>query len=183
LRRAIELYKSSTEDRALGFFVVPIMVDDPGSMQQVFEAFSSEGLRIATIACWYRNRHIVTAKGNKLTNTWEPVFVVYKSDDYVMNRASVMKIKKDRESKSDMFDEDEYLTCLGDHWPIRNDPRDRRFLPAQLVLNCGQLADLKPGDRVLDPIGMPTIKETCQQLGWKYVMDALTATRLPTRRK
>ncbi len=62
---------------------------------------------------------------------------------------------------------------MGDHWCIRNDRRDRRFVPAMIVLNCGQLADLHKGDIVYDPYGNPGVRDSCKYLGWRYVDGGL----------
>jgi hypothetical protein len=100
-------------------------------------------------------------------------FILAKGDDYIFDRDAATKVKKGFEGREGAFDEDEYRTCIGDHWPIRNDRRDRRFMPAQVVFNCGQLGGLQPGDRVLDPYANPGVKEACSILGWQHIDGGL----------
>jgi hypothetical protein len=157
------------DERGLICVSVPINVEAPEAVSAFIQALTQAGLTMVAMVSWFRDRHIVTTKSKRLTNCWEPIVLFSKSKDYILNREAVYKMKRGFEGKDNTFDEDEFLTCIGDHWPVRNDRRDRRFLPATIVLNCAQLADLKPGDAVIDPFGNPGVKETCANLGWKYV--------------
>lgn len=159
--------------RGLMFVSMPIHVEFPNNGGRLLCELEDAGLVIAAKICWYRDRSIVTTKSKRLTNTWEVLGVLAKQKNYHINREAATKIKKGFEGREGTFDEDEYATCIGDHWPLRNDRRDRRFLPAALVLNCGQLADLQPGDRVLDPYGNPGIRDACKFLGWEYIDGGL----------
>lgn len=168
VRQFLEATKQ-VEERALISVAIPVHVDNPfGAMKFIADAVAG-GLTLAAVAVWQRDRHIVVTRSSRLTNMWEPVAIFSRSADYVINKDSVRKIKKGFEGKENTFDADEFLCCIGDLWNIRNDRRDRRFLPGNLVLNCAQLADIKPGDTVLDPWGNPGVRDTCATLGWKYV--------------
>jgi len=131
------------------------------------------GLHLVSKVAWYRDRHIVTTKSRRLTNTWEVIGIFSRQKNYHINREACTKVKKGFEGREGAFEEEEFTTCSGDHWPQRNDRRDRRFLPAGIVLNCANLADLQPNDRVLDPYGNPGIKDACLSLGWTYVDGGL----------
>lgn len=155
--------------RGLICLSMPIHVEHPNNGGRLICELEDAGLITVALVSWHRDRHIVTTKSRRLTNTWEPLVILARQKNYHINREAATKIKKGFEGREGAFEEDEFVTCCGDHWPIRNDRRDRRFLPAQLVLNCGQLADIQPGDRVLDPYGNPGVKDACNPLGWNYV--------------
>lgn len=161
------------DKRGLICLSIPLHVERPNNGGKLIYELEQNGLFLVAKICWYRDRHIVTIKSRRLTNTWEPLALFSPSKDYLLNREAATKIKKGFEGREGVFDEDEFQTCLGDHWPIRNDRRDRRFLPAGVVLNCGQLADLQPNDHVLDPYGNPGIRDACRILGWNYVDGGL----------
>lgn len=161
------------DDRGLISISIPIHLESPNNGGRLISALEDAGLYLVAKIVWYRDRHIVATKSKRLTNTWEPIAIFSKSKDYIMCRDNTAKIKKGYESREAAFDEDEYLTCIGDHWPVRNDRRDRRFLPETVVLNLIQLADLQPGDTVLDPYGNPGVKDTCKLFGWNYVDSGL----------
>jgi hypothetical protein len=155
--------------RGLICISMPIHVEKPNNGGRLIWELEQAGLILVAKVAWYRDRHIVTTKSRRLTNTWEPLAIFSKSKNYVINRESATKIKKGFEGREGAFDEEEFKTCIGDHWPVRNDRRDRRFLPASVVLNCGQLADVQPGGRVLDPWGNPGVRDACAALNWEYV--------------
>lgn len=153
---------------------MPIHVENPNNGGRLICDLEDAGLICVAKIAWYRDRHIVTTKSRRITNTWEPIAIFGQSKNYIINREAATKIKKGFEGREGAFDEDEFLTCLGDHWPVRNDRRDRRFLPSGIVLNCGQLADIHVGDQVLDPYGNPGVRDACRDLGWLYVDGGLT---------
>lgn len=159
--------------RGLIFVSVPIHVEKPLAPFKLAYDLCQAGMVLVSVVSWYRDRHIVTTKSRKLSNTWEPIFILARQEDYIIDRQSATKVKKGFEGREGSFDEDEYETCVGDHWPIRNDRRDRRFLPMNVVMNCGQLACLQSGHRVYDPYGNPGVKNTCKLLGWEYVDGGL----------
>jgi hypothetical protein len=154
--------------RGLICLSMPIHIEHPNNGGKLISDLEDAGLILVSKIAWYRDRHIVTTKSKRLTNTWEPIAVFSKTKNYVINREAVTKVKKGFEGREGAFDEEEFQTCLGDHWPVRNDRRDRRFLPAMVVLNCGQLADIQKGEEVYDPYGNPGIRDACHFIGWKY---------------
>jgi hypothetical protein len=159
--------------RGLICISMPIHVEYPSNGVRFICDLEASGLTLCAVTAWYRDRHIVTSKSRRLTNTWEPVAIFSRSPQYILNRETATKVKKGYENRENVYSEDEFETCIGDHWPVRNDRRDRRFLPAGIVMNCGQLADLHPGDCVVDPYGNPGVRDACQLLGWNYVDGAL----------
>lgn len=161
------------DDRGLISLSIPIHLEAPNNGGKLITQLEDAGLCLVAKIVWYRDRHIVATKSKRLTNTWEPIAIFSKSKNYIMSRDNAAKIKKGYESRETAFDEDEYLTCIGDHWPVRNDRRDRRFLPESIVLNLIQLADLQPGDTVLDPYGNPGVRDTCKLFGWTYLDSGL----------
>jgi hypothetical protein len=163
------------DERGIICLSIPIHIEFPGNGCKLICDLQKSGLVLISVIAWYRDRHIVTTKSRRLTNTWEPIAIFSRNKNYIMNRESAAKLKKGYEGKDISFDENEYLTCIGDHWPVRNDRRDRRYLPSGIVMNCGQLGDLQPGHKVLDPYGNPGIKDTCDQLGWTYVDGGLSS--------
>lgn len=164
---------AKVEDRALISIAIPIHVDNPfGAIEFVSEMVKA-GLHLVSIIAWNRDRHVVVTKSRRLTNQYELIAIFSRSKNYIISKDQIRKMKRGFEGKENTFDPDEFLCCAGDMWSCRNDRRDRRFLPATIVLNCGQLADLKQGDSVLDPYGIPSIRETCQSIGWKYVDGGL----------
>lgn len=157
------------DDRGIFCFATPIRIEKPSNVAQVITAVEAAGHPLISLIAWHRDRHIVTSNSKTLTNTWEPILIFGKTKRFHVNRDFITKIKKGFETKDGVFDEDEFSTCLGDHWPVRNDRRDRRFLPANIVLNCGQFADLQQGDVVLDPFGNPGVRDACKLFGWDYL--------------
>lgn len=155
--------------RGLLFISIPICVDSPNNGGALIAKLEEAGLFLVAKIAWHRDKHIVTINSRRLTNTWEPIAVFAKSKNYVLNRDTPSKTKKGFKNRAETaWDEDEYLTCIGDHWAVRNDLSDRRWLPQTVVLNCIQLGDLQPGDTVYDPYGNPGIKKTCETFGWNY---------------
>lgn len=171
----MEMIKN-VDEKGLICISMPIHVENPSNGYRLTCQLQDMGLFLVSCVTWRRDRHIVTTKSKRLTNAWEPLSIFSKTPDYFMNREAAYKIKKGFEGREAAFDEDEYLTCVGDHWPVRNDRRDRRFLPAQIVMNCCQLGNLNKGDRVLDPYGNQGIKDSCKQLGWEYIDGKLEST-------
>jgi hypothetical protein len=157
------------DPRGLICISMPLHVEAPNNGGRLICELEDAGLITVAKVSWFRDRHIVTTKSRRITNTWEPIVIMSRQKDYHIKRHSATKIKKGFEGREGAFDEDEYLTCIGDHWPVRNDRRDRRWLPSTVVLNCAQLGDLQPGDRVLDPFGNPGVMLACRALGWNYV--------------
>jgi hypothetical protein len=147
----------------------PLKIENPINISTISNEIESAGFPLISMIAWHRDRHIVTSNSKTLTNTWEPIFIFGKTKNFHVNRDFITKIKKGFETKEGVFDEDEFSTCLGDHWPVRNDRRDRRFLPAGVVLNCGQFADLQLGDSVIDPYGNPGVRDACRAFGWQYL--------------
>jgi hypothetical protein len=147
---------------------IPVVVENPMGAIEFIRELGQSGLTLIALVAWYRDRHVVVSKSRRLTSKWEPIAIFSRSPDYCMTKDAIRKFKRGLEGKVHNLDEDEFLCCQGDHWSVKNDPRDRRFLPATIVMNCGQLADLKPNDLVLDPFGNPAIAETCRALGWRY---------------
>jgi len=162
--------------RGLICISMPVHVESPSNGARFITDMEEMGLTLCAYVSWYRDRHIVTTKSRRLTNTWEPIAIFSRSPRYILNRESATKVKKGYENRENAYSEDEFETCIGDHWPVRNDRRDRRFLPAGIVLNCGQLADIHPGDLVLDPYGNPGVRDACLTLGWNYVDGELTGS-------
>jgi DNA modification methylase len=163
------------DERSLIFISIPIHTESPNNGGVLIKALEDAGLFLVAKICWYRDRHIVTSK-RRLTNTWEPLGIFSRSKDYIINRDAPAKQKKGFQHRDTAFDEDEYLTCLGDHWAVRNDRSDRRFLPQTVVLNCAQLADLQPGDMVYDPYSNLGVKKATDAFGWKYKAGDLTVS-------
>lgn len=161
------------EARGLICISMPLHIENPSNGARLICQLQDSGLFLVSMVAWMRDRHIVTTRSRRLTNTWEPLAIFGRVSDYVINREAATKIKKGYEGKENSFDEEDFSTCIGDYWPIRNDRRDRRFLPFGAVLNCCQLGDLQPGDVVFDPYGNPGIKDSCRLLGWKYVDGGL----------
>lgn len=159
----------NVDARGLICLSMPVHIESPNNGGRLICELEDAGLILVAKVCWYRDRHIVTTRSKRLTNTWEPLAIFSKSKNYVINREAVTKIKKGFEGREGAFDEEEFQTCIGDHWPVRNDRRDRRYLPAGVVLNCGQLGDLQAGDSVYDPYGNVGIRDACQLVGWGYV--------------
>lgn len=167
---ANEIYKFAlqVDSRGLICLSIPIHVESPNNGGKLIYELEQLGLFTIAKCAWYRDRHIVTTKSRRLTNTWEPIAILSRSKNYLLDRQAPSKLKKGYETKTDGFDEEEFLTCIGDHWPIRNDRRDRRFLPETVVINCAQLAGLGEGDIILDPYGNPGVQEACENLNWEY---------------
>lgn len=159
--------------RGLICLSVPVHIEAPNNGGELIAILEQAGLTLVAKVAWYRDRHIVTTKSRRLTNTWEPVAIFSRASNYVIQREQATKIKRGFEGRENIYNEEDFVTCIGDHWAIRNDRRDRRFLPATLVLNCGQLAGLNFGDRVLDPYGNPGVKDTCGVMGWTYIDGGL----------
>lgn len=164
----IELTKC-VDERGIICLTTPIRIESPSNVADVVKTMEESGLVLISMIAWHRDRHIVTSNSKTLSNTWEPILVFGKSKKFHVNRDFITKIKKGFDTKEGVFDEEEFQTCLGDHWPVRNDRRDRRFLPAQIVFNLGQFADLQLGDTVLDPFGNPGIRDACKTFGWQYL--------------
>lgn len=162
--------------RGLICLSIPVHIESPNNGGRLIYELEQAGLFLCAKVAWYRDRHIVTTKSKRLTNTWEPIAIFSRTKNYVINREAVTKIKKGFEGRESAFDEEEYQTCIGDHWPVRNDRRDRRFLPAGVVLNCGQLADIHLGDTVYDPYGNPGVRDSCRLIGWRYADGGLANT-------
>ncbi len=161
-------FSKQVVERGLICISIPIHVDVPNNGGVLIGQLEKAGLFLVAKIAWYRDRHIVTTKSKRLTNTWEPIGIFSRSKDYHINRDAPAKIKKGFESRDNPFDEENFMTCIGDHWSVRNDRADRRYLPQTVVLNCAQLADLQPGDVILDPYGNPGVRATCQSFDWKY---------------
>jgi hypothetical protein len=158
------------DKRGLIFVSIPICVDSPNNGGALIAELEKAGLFLVAKVAWHRDKHIVTITSKRLTNTWEPIAVFARTKDYIINRDAPAKTKKGFKNRAETaWDEDEYLTCLGDHWAVRNDLADRRWLPQTVVLNCIQLADLQPGHTVYDPYGNPGIKKTCETFNWNYL--------------
>ena len=156
--------------RGLMFVSIPICIDSPNNGGALIALLEAAGLFLVAKIAWHRDKHIVTINSRRLTNTWEPIAVFSKTKDYVLNRDAPAKTKKGFKNRAETaWDEDEYLTCIGDHWAVRNDLSDRRWLPQTVVINCVQLGDLQLGDTVYDPYGNPGIKKACETFGWKYL--------------
>jgi hypothetical protein len=157
------------DKRGLIFISMPICVDSPNNGGLLMAELEKAGLFLVATVAWYRDKHIVTINSKRLTNTWEPIAIFAKTKDYILNRDATAKTKKGFKSRTETaWNEDEYLTCIGDHWAVRNDLSDRRWLPQTIVLNCIQLADLQQNHKVYDPYGNPGVKKTCETFGWKY---------------
>jgi len=168
--------------RGLICLSIPIFVEAPNSGGKLITELEAMGLVLVAKIAWYRDRHIVCSRSRRLTNTWEEIAIFSRSKNYIFDRASVTKIKAHYANKTDSFTEEEFLTCVGDHWGVPNDRRDRRYLPEQIVLNCANLAQLQPDDTVLDPYGNPGVQDACDHYGWTY-KDGLLPSELRTTRK
>lgn len=154
--------------RGLISLSMPMHLEAPGNSSKLISELSDLGLHLVALISWHRDRHIVASRSKRLTNAWEPIAIFSRSKDWFIDRDGPARPKRGAAGREEQFDEDEFLTCVGDHWPIRCDRRDRRLLPAQVILNLIQLAGLGKGDTVLDPWGNPTVKEQCESLGLKY---------------
>jgi DNA modification methylase len=153
--------------RGLISISIPMHTEHPNNGGELIAELEKAGLILVAKIAWHRDRHIVTGK-RRLTNAWEPIAIFAKAKNYIINRDAPSKTKKGFENRETSFDEDEYKTCIGDFWPIRNDRADRRWLPQLVVLNCAQLADLQPGDTIYDPYGNPGVKKAAEAFDWKY---------------
>ena len=147
---------------------IPVHIENPNVDGELITELQKLGLFLVAKIIWFRDRHIVTTRSKRLTNTYETLAIFSRSKDYIINRDAASKLKRGFENREANFDDEEYQCCIGDHWAIRNDRRDRRFLPDGVILNCAQLADLQPKDTILDPYGVPTIEEACSTYGWTY---------------
>lgn len=152
---------------------MPMHLESPGNGLKLISELSDLGLHLVAVISWHRDRHIVASRSKRLTNAWEPIAIFSRSKDWLIDRDGPARPKRGAAGREEQFDEDEFLTCVGDHWPIRCDRRDRRLLPAQVILNLIQLSGLGKGDLILDPWGNPTVKEQCESLGLKYVDSGL----------
>lgn len=162
------------DERGLMFISIPMHIENPNNGGVLIDKLEKAGLFLVSKVVWHRDRHIVT-KNRRLTNTWEPIAIFSKTKSYVINRDAPSKLKQGFEARDTAFDEEQFLTCVGDHWAVRNDRADRRFLPQTVILNCGQLADLEPGDTVLDLYGNPGVQKGCEAFGWKYKDQGLAS--------
>ena len=156
------------DERGLICVSIPVHVESPNNGGVLIAELEKAGLFLVAKISWHRDRGIVMNKSRRLTNYWEPIAIFAKSKDYLMNRDAPARLKKGFESREDPFDEENYASCIGDHWSVRNDRSDRRFLPQMVVLNCAQLADLQPQDTVYDPYGNPGVRKTCEMFNWQY---------------
>lgn len=154
--------------RGLSFISIPLHVENPNIDGQIICELEKAGFILVAKIVWQRDRLIICSKSKRLSNMWETIAVFSRSPNYILNRDAPAKVKRGYESKESAFTEEEFLTCIGDHWTVSNDRRDRRFLPQTIVLNCAQLAGLHPEDTILDPFGIPSIKETCKAFNWNY---------------
>ena len=164
---AIDLMASKVDNKGLICLSIPIHVEAPTNFIKLIAHLESK-YNVVSLISWHRDRHIVTTKSKRLTNAWEPLLILSKSPSWHLDRDTPSKPKKGAAGREEQFDEDEFLTCIGDHWPVRFDRRDRRLLPAQIVLNLIQLGGISSGDTVLDPWGNPSIKEQCEAFGMTY---------------
>lgn len=155
------------DERGLICISIPIHTESPNNGGVLISELEKLGLFLVAKVCWYRDRQIVTSK-KRLTNAWEPLAIFSRSKLYHINRDGPARLKKGFESREDPFDEENFSCCIGDHWSVRNDRRDRRFLPQTVVLNCAQLADLQPRDIIFDPYGNPGVSETAELFNWAY---------------
>lgn len=155
------------DERGLIFVSIPIHVENPNNGGVLIYELEKAGLFVVSKIAWHRDRGIIT-KNRRLTNTWEPLAIFSKTKNYIINRDAPSKLKQGFDARDTQFDEDQFLTCIGDHWAVRNDRADRRFLPQTVVLNCAQLADLEPNDTILDLYGNPGVKKACDAFGWQY---------------
>jgi len=156
------------DERGLLCVSIPVHMDSPNNGGALIAELEKGGLFLVAKIAWHRDRNIVAQKSKKLTNYWEPIAIMSRSKEYLFNRDAPARLKKGFESREDPFNEENYASCVGDHWSARNDRADRRFLPQTIVLNCAQLSDLQPGDTILDPYGNPGVKKSCEMFGWKY---------------
>lgn len=159
--------------RGLICLSLPIHLENPMNSMKLINELADAGLHLVAIISWHRDRHIVASRSKRLTNAWEPIAIFSRSKEWFIDRDGPARPKRGAAGREEQFDEDEFLTCVGDHWPIRCDRRDRRLIPSQVVLNLIQLAGIGKGDSVLDPFGNPTIKEQCDSLGLKYIDSGL----------
>ena len=157
--------------RGIAAISIPIHTENPVNAFKLIAELQEAGMNLISVIAFHRDRHIVTTRSKRLSNAWEPIVVFSKSKDWYIDRDGPARPKRGVSGREEQFDEDEFLTCVGDHFPIRSDKRDRRFLPAQVTLNIIQLAGLNKGDSILDPWGNPAIKEQCELLGIKYIDD------------
>lgn len=157
------------DEKGLVSISVPIHTENPGNALKLITQLQDKGLFLVSVISLHRDRHIVTSRSKRLTNSWEPIAVFSRSKDYVIDRDGPARPKRGVSGREEQFDEDEFLTCVGDHWPIRSDKRDRRLLPGKVTLNLIQLAGLTVGDKVIDPYGNPAIKEQCELLGVVFI--------------
>ena len=155
---------------------IPMHLESPGNGLKLISQLCEMGLHLVAVVSWHRDRHIVASRSKRLTNAWEPIAIFSRSKDWFIDRDGPSRPKRGAAGREEQFDEDEFLTCVGDHWPIRCDRRDRRLLPAQVILNLIQLSGLGKGDTILDPWGNPTVKEQCETLGLKYSDSGLENT-------
>lgn len=159
--------------RGLISISIPMHLEAPGNGAKLISELSDLGLHLVAMISWHRDRHIVASRSKRITNAWEPIAIFSRSKEWFIDRDGPARPKRGAAGREEQFDEDEFLTCVGDHWPIRCDRRDRRLLPAQVILNLIQLSGLGKGDMILDPWGNPTIKEQCDSLGLKYTDSGL----------
>ena len=161
--------------RGLICLSIPIHIENPNGDGDLIAELQKAGLFLVAKIVWFRDRHIVTTRSKRLTNTYETLAIFSRSKSWIINRDAASKLKRGFENREANFDDEEYQCCIGDHWAVRNDRRDRRYLPDGIILNCAQLADLQPKDTVLDLYGIPTIEEACKTYGWTYRDLGLTS--------
>ncbi len=124
-----------TDARGLICLSIPVHLESPTNAFKLISELSDMGLNLVAVISWHRDRHIVASRSKRLTNAWEPIAVFSRSKEWVIDREGPSRPKRGAAGREEQFDEDEFLTCVGDHWPIRCDRRDRRLLPSQIVLN------------------------------------------------
>lgn len=162
--------------RGLISISMPMHLEAPGNGFRLISELVDLGLHLVAVVSWHRDRHIVASRSKRLTNAWEPIAIFSRSKEWFIDRDGPARPKRGAAGREEQFDEDEFLTCVGDHWPIRCDRRDRRLLPSQVILNLIQLSGLGKGDSILDPWGNPTVKEQCEVLGLKYLDSGLESS-------
>jgi hypothetical protein len=159
---------SQVDKRGLICLSMPIHVDAPGNGAKLLTELEIAGFHLVSLISWHRDRHVVTTRSRRITNAWEPIAVLCRGKDWHIDRDGPARPRRGAAGREEQFDEDEFLTCIGDHWPVRCDRRERRLLPSLVILNLIQLAGLGKGDKILDPWGNPTIQEQCDALGLNY---------------
>src|SRR4051812_37963589 len=72
--------------RGLICISMPIHIESPNNGGRLICELEAAGLILVAKICWQRDRHIVAIKSRRLTNAWEPLAILSRSKNYIINR-------------------------------------------------------------------------------------------------